>query len=397
MQTDALAPNFASHFQCTQSACPENCCGSINVVLDKPTLELYTTHPALIPVVQEYLVTTEDGSQTSLIKDPTTGTCPMLDTDSLCLMRRDFGEETLSQQCLSYPRRANWLGADLLITLSESCPEAARLLIENDDAMDLNFAPFSLPDRMVLSENTNSNISAGRYHYLQSLLTLLRYREQPLELRLFIIGLYTQRADAIINNPEGEDIEALNKLTELFFTLIGQGYFEEQAKKMQNPDKHALGLVLLNVLKQQGVQGSLYEDVRNVIFTLEKNKEISFSQIHLEKLNQADINYLQPLIKQHPVALENLMVNWLLTDLFPLKEPSITQGWLSLMLRYLLFKTLLSGTGLHQGKLQQSDITRITYRFARGINLSNTLDELEINLNNRNLNNLTSIAHALHF
>lgn len=401
MNIDVLTPNFASQFQCTKSACPESCCSNLNVFLDKNTLDLYSSHPALIPLVQEHLIGTNGESENQgpviLGKDPATGTCPLLDADDgLCIMRRDFGEDALAQICISYPRITNWLGDDLFITLSESCPEAARLLVENEESMELGFGPFNLPELMSIPEKPDGFINNNRYHYLQTVLTILKHKEQPLELRLFIIGLYTERADAIINNPES-DIEALSKTTELFFTLMSQGYFEEQAKKMHNQDKHALGLVLLNVLREQGVKGSLYEDVRNVLYCLEVDETAPFDEVHLARLNQAELVFLLPLIDKHPIILENILTNWLLTDLFPLKKTSLTQGWLSLMLRYLLFKTLLSGTGLHQGRLQKNDVTRITYRFARSINLSDMLQKLEISLANRNLNNISSIAHALRF
>ena len=396
MKIDTLTPNFAHQFQCTKNECPENCCSDLNVVLDKESQDLYSTHPALIPLVQEHLIETgNNAASITLNKDPATKTCPLLDADDgLCIMHRDFGEDTLPQICATYPREANWLGEDLVVTLSESCPEVARLLIETDDAMELGFGAFNLPDAMQLPENANTNIDPNRYHYLQTILTLLRHKEQPLELRLFIVGLYTQRAEAILNNPEA-DSDALPKLTDLFFTLIGEGYFEEQAAKLQNPDKHTLGLVLLNVLREQGVNGSLYEDVRNVFYCLEVNATTQFDEAHLARLNQADRNYLQPLIEQQPEALENILVNWLLADLFPLKSPSLSQGWLNIMLRYLFLKTLLSGTGLHQGKLDKEDLIRITYRFSRSISLSTTLYELEAALKARNMNNLSTIAHAL--
>lgn len=398
MQHDALAPHFASQFQCTKSACPESCCGNLNVFLDQDTLDLYSTHPALIPLVQAHLINEENDTGSTgkvlLNKDPKTGTCPLLDTDSLCIMRRDFGEDTLPQICISYPRQTHWLGDDLLVTLSDSCPEVARLLIESPNAMDLDFKPFNLPDTMEIAAKSTDSIDPNRYHYLQSILTLLRHKEIPLELRLFIIGLYSERADTIINNPT-DDPDALPKLTDLFFNLVNQGYFEEQAKNLQNPDKHSLGLVLLNELRTKGVKGSLREDVRNLLLTFELSYQDAFDEVHLARLNQADRRYLQPLISEHPEALENILANWLLTDLFPLREVSLNQGWLRLMLRYLLLKTLVSGTGLHQGKLTKEDLIRITYRFARSVSLSTTLQDLEAVLQARGLNTIATFTHAL--
>lgn len=396
MQLDALTPKFAHQFQCTKNECPENCCSDLNVVLDKESQDLYTTHPALIPLVQEHLIETGDKSGSiTLNKDSATKTCPLLDADDgLCIMHRDFGEDTLPQICATYPREANWHGEDLIVTLSESCPEVARLLIETDDAMELGFGAFNLPDAMQLADNTDNAIDPNRYHYLQSVLTLLRHKEQPLELRLFIISLYTQRAEAILNNQE-EDSEALPKLTDLFFTLIGEGYFEEQAAKLNNPDKHSLGLVLLNILRQQGMKGSLAEDIKRIFFALEVDATTKFDEVHLARLNQSDRNHLTPLLEKHPDALENILVNWLLTDLFPLKATSLIQGWKNMMLRYLFLKTLISGTGLHRGQLEKEDLIRITYRFSRSINLSTTLYKLEASLESRQLNDLSTYTHAL--
>ena len=71
-----------------------------------------------------------------LRRDPD-GTCVCLDADHLCRLQKDFGDDVLSDTCAVYPRMLVRTPGGLELFGSLSCPEAARLCLTGEGALDL--------------------------------------------------------------------------------------------------------------------------------------------------------------------------------------------------------------------------------------------------------------------
>lgn len=63
------------------------------------------------------------------------GSCCMLDKDGLCSIQRSLGEAALCDTCRLYPRHVEEFCGVREWSLSLSCPEAARLILENKDRL----------------------------------------------------------------------------------------------------------------------------------------------------------------------------------------------------------------------------------------------------------------------
>lgn len=401
MKKELLAPKYAREFMCTGPKCPETCCQNWNIDIDKVTYQMYTSDPKLIPLVKESLVVnqdreTRDQSPARLKLDPNTGKCTLLNPQNgLCNLHKKLGEDALCRTCAVYPRVVSHLGEEHLLTLSDSCPEAAKALIDSAEALELTFSSIHLPDRFPLLQKTEfPDDYSDRYTLLQGLLTLLRHREIDFEMRLFIASLLIQRADKHLS---GEDTSmSMPDLIQMFFNLTTQGYFEEQSKKLQAQQESSLGLVILKVLlKERKQPGAFTADLAKSMMGLGIPSGQSIAQSHLEVLQAAEFEYLQPLMHSIPHAMENLFVNWLLADIFPITKTQTSEGWSLLMVRYLLLKTLLSGYGAYHKKLDKKDLIYMAYRFGRNISHSKILKRIQLELAGNNLNNPLAMARAL--
>ena len=60
------------------------------------------------------------------------GNCVLLRDDGLCPLQAAYGAEMLCRTCFTHPRFTEEYGQTAELTLSASCPEAARLLLEHD-------------------------------------------------------------------------------------------------------------------------------------------------------------------------------------------------------------------------------------------------------------------------
>lgn len=399
MQYSALAPKYARNFTCTGSKCPDNCCHTWCVTIDPATYKEYRTNLEVIPLVEDNIIdntdlATKEASPGYFKLDPITNQCSLQDNTGLCQLVKKFGPNALCTTCTTYPRNFQQLGEDLMLTLSDSCPVVAKALIKDAAALELDFAPINMPLNPLISavelpENFNL-----RQELLQSLITLLRHRELNFEMRLFICGFLIQKVQPLIDNNQAEELQ---DSIQMFYDLVNTGYFEEQAKKINKKSDSSLGLVILNVIRHHEIKN-------NSAFNTELDKALKGLNLtdktvlgveHINLLDKARKKYLTRLERQLPHALENLVVNWLLDSLFPIKSANLMHGWTNLMARYLLLRTLLSAIGQEQKGLAEEDLIRISYCFGRGITHSSLLNLLIVELIGNKLNNLAAFSLAL--
>ena len=120
-------PNHYFKFQCLASACPDSCCKEWAVLVDEQAAALYRTLPGdfgdrLRQVMQE-----EDGD--TILALEADGRCPMWRNDGLCRIHAELGEDALCDTCRNFPRLRHDYGDFVELGLELSCPEAARLIL----------------------------------------------------------------------------------------------------------------------------------------------------------------------------------------------------------------------------------------------------------------------------
>ena len=125
-----LEPDYASSFRCLAGACPDTCCKDWEIILDEDTLARYQKLPgAFGDKVRAALTQDADGDTMFRLTD---GHCPLLREDGLCRVQLALGEEGLCNTCRQHPRFYEEYGSTKELTLSISCPAAAKLLLEHD-------------------------------------------------------------------------------------------------------------------------------------------------------------------------------------------------------------------------------------------------------------------------
>ena len=125
-----LEPDYASSFRCLAGACPDTCCKDWEIILDEDTLARYQKLPgAFGDEVRAALTTDEEGDTMFRLQD---GHCPLVSEDGLCRIQLAYGEGALCNTCRAHPRFWEEYGAVKELTLSISCPAAARLLLAHE-------------------------------------------------------------------------------------------------------------------------------------------------------------------------------------------------------------------------------------------------------------------------
>ena len=125
---ELIYPSYYKAFSCIASACPDSCCHEWDVQVDAASAERWRSmEGALGDALRTYLYD-EDG-ETYLRNEQ--GRCPMWRTDGLCRIQAALGHDALCQVCQQFPRLRHDYGDFMELGLELSCPEAARLILEN--------------------------------------------------------------------------------------------------------------------------------------------------------------------------------------------------------------------------------------------------------------------------
>lgn len=121
-------PAYYPRFRCLAGACPDSCCHLWEIQVDPAAARSYRSLPgALGDTLRDALY--EDGGETYL--SLTEGRCPMWRTDGLCRLQAELGEAALCRTCREFPRLRHDYGSFEELGLELSCPQAARLILED--------------------------------------------------------------------------------------------------------------------------------------------------------------------------------------------------------------------------------------------------------------------------
>ena len=118
-------PDYYKEFACIADKCEDTCCAGWQIVIDKETLKKYTK---IKGDFRKRLWTSIDWFQKSFKQDKDKR-CAFLNEKNLCDLYLSQGEEGFCKTCREYPRHTEEFEGVREITLSISCPEVARILM----------------------------------------------------------------------------------------------------------------------------------------------------------------------------------------------------------------------------------------------------------------------------
>lgn len=120
-------PEYYNQFSCIGSACENTCCASWAIAADDEALKRYRRETGSFRTRLKEGIDLRSGS--FRMQD---GRCPFLDEKNLCEMYQQLGKNSLCKTCREFPRHVEDYGALREISLSLSCPEAARLILSGE-------------------------------------------------------------------------------------------------------------------------------------------------------------------------------------------------------------------------------------------------------------------------
>ncbi len=119
-----LKPHYYEDFRCIADKCPDTCCAGWQIVIDEEKLEEYSRATGTFG---DRLYTSVDWREGVFRQNR--GRCSFLNEDNLCDLYRELGEGALCRTCAMYPRHVEEFDGLRELSLSLSCPVAARMIL----------------------------------------------------------------------------------------------------------------------------------------------------------------------------------------------------------------------------------------------------------------------------
>lgn len=122
-------PDYYKKFSCIADKCPDTCCGKWQIVIDDDSLEKYEDYNGEYRDELRRKLNWKEG----VFRHGRSGKCAFLRDDMLCDMYIHMGKNSLCTTCREYPRHTEEFENVREISLSLSCPEVARILMNITD------------------------------------------------------------------------------------------------------------------------------------------------------------------------------------------------------------------------------------------------------------------------
>lgn len=128
MKNNYRAINYIDKFSCLADKCPDTCCAGWKIEIDEKSLEKYNN----VRSDYSHVLRERIDADECVFRQKENGDCSFLCENKLCDMYIALGEDSLCDTCRLYPRHIEEFEDAYEMNLSVSCPEAARILLEQD-------------------------------------------------------------------------------------------------------------------------------------------------------------------------------------------------------------------------------------------------------------------------
>lgn len=122
-------PDYYDLFTCIAGECPDTCCSGWQIVINEEYLKKYESGKDFPTINMNDYVDFKE----KVFKQSEDRRCSFLRDDNLCKLCFEYGEDALCKTCHLYPRHIEEFENVRETTLSLSCPEVARILLNKED------------------------------------------------------------------------------------------------------------------------------------------------------------------------------------------------------------------------------------------------------------------------
>lgn len=367
-------PDYFHEFKCTADQCQDTCCAGWQIMIDDASIEKYKK------IKGDYIwkVMTCVDWEEGCFRQDNTRRCAFLNPDNLCDLYKNVGEDALCKTCREYPRHTEEFEEVREVTLSASCPEVARILMER--MSPVTFTQEERPEEENLEfEDFDPFLYSMIEESRGAMLEILQSRTLPLQERAVLVLAMAHDMQRRINH---RDMFACTQVIEKYRKPKAQKYVHDYIKKktageIRETDKYMSAeeqlshemfslLYELEILREEWEE-LLHKSQSVLFFSTQENYGVLRDEFALWKKENPEIE----------IHLEQILVYFLYTY-FP---GSVYDGKLFAKVQMAVYCTWIiqllwmARWQMNDRKLERAEMTESLYRFSREIEHSD--DNLE--------------------
>ena len=130
-----IAPDYYNKFSCIADKCRHSCCVGWEIDIDEKTYEYYKTVGGDLGKALKSNICVCDGTASFVLDGDER--CPFLESDGLCRLIKELGENSLCNICADHPRFRSFYSERMEIGLGLCCEAAAELILKQEHKVRL--------------------------------------------------------------------------------------------------------------------------------------------------------------------------------------------------------------------------------------------------------------------
>lgn len=349
-------PKYFKDFKCIASKCEDTCCAGWGIVIDDETYKKYQKVEGDFGDRLRSEIVHDGGENIFVLKG---NDCPFLNEDKLCDIYNEVGEDALCYTCKQYPRYMEEFGGLREIGISLSCPEAARIILRNEEK-----ATFELNEN---EEEVNSynDINAKLYIELmqcrQIVLSILQDRDINLNTRAAIVLCFTKEIQDKIDENEILDIKSVREKysdKEFIKEVISsfEKYNNNEDAKYDNMHEYFNVFKELKHINPNDPLG--LDDAIRYFWQSEEDKEIYLAK------NKAFDKYYEDSKYKFEQILVYFIFRYFMKAVF---DYDVSAKVKTAIVSYLMIKELCVVRFTEEGEVTDADIVDISHMYSKDI------------------------------
>lgn len=362
-------PSYYKQFSCIAGACPDTCCAGWQIMIDDKSMKKYRRFRGTF---RNRLLNDVDWEAHAFRQYDYR--CAFLNEENLCDMYTETGPQMLCDTCRRYPRHIEEYEGMREISLSLSCPEAARIILSQE--APVQFRRFERATKEETYEDFDYFLFSALMDTRDYLLTVLQNRSVPVRFRLLKLLVCGHDFQLAIDRKELFSWETIRLRHEA--SGFGSVFLKKASGRcFLDVDRvNLMKKILLRTIPQLEVLNPDW--LRFLKETLESlyaicPDEASYTEVLLD---------FQEQFPQWAVQKEQLLIYWLYTYFCgAVYDERIFAKIKMTVLCTLVIEELLLGLFIQKKEtLSLEDLITVSYRFSRELEHSdqnlNTLEHL---------------------
>lgn len=123
------APAYYKSFKCIAGKCKHSCCIGWEIDIDEDTIDKYKIVKGPIGEKLKNSIRFQDGTYSFILSD--NERCPFLNSNNLCDIYIELGEENLCQICTDHPRFRNYFSDRTEVGIGLCCEAAGKIILSD--------------------------------------------------------------------------------------------------------------------------------------------------------------------------------------------------------------------------------------------------------------------------